>query len=153
VGSTGHIVHSGAFGARNFDTLFFMLGWDQYGLGKRCIGTRYVELLFFYPVGSPSHAVHFGASEERIVDTLFFKLRWERYRFDKKQIRTLYAKLVFSHPVGSTGNVVHSSASGARNVDALFSCSGGTGTDSIKIVLGHVTSNFCFCILWDMRVT
>jgi hypothetical protein len=80
-------------------------------------------------------------------------LGWDRYRFDKKHFRTLYAELLFSHPVGSTSNVVHSSASWARNVDVLFSCLGGTGTDSIKIVLGHVTSNFCFCILWDMQVT
>jgi hypothetical protein len=78
---------------------------------------------------------------------------WDRYGFEKKRLRILYAKLVFSHPVGYTGNVVHYSASGVRNVDALFLCSGGTGTDSIKIVLGHVTLNFCFCILWDMRVT
>jgi hypothetical protein len=62
VGSVGHIVHSGASGARNIDTLFFMLWWDQYGFDKKCIGTRYAELWFLYPVGSLSHAVHFSAS-------------------------------------------------------------------------------------------
>jgi hypothetical protein len=74
-----------------------MLGWDQYGCDKKCIATRYAELLFLYPVRSLCHGVHFGASEERIVDTIFFKLRWDRYIFDKKRFWTLYAELVFSH--------------------------------------------------------
>jgi hypothetical protein len=56
-----------------------MLGWDQYGYDKKCIGTRYVELLFLHLVASTGHVVHFGASEERIVDKLFFRLRWDRY--------------------------------------------------------------------------
>jgi hypothetical protein len=61
--------------------------------------------------------------------------------------------LFFWHPVGSSGNVVHSGASKVRNVDTLLSCSGGTGTDSTKIVLGRVTLNFCFYIRWDLHVT
>ncbi len=62
VGSAGHIVHFGASRARNVDTLFFMLRWDQYGFDKKCIGTRYAELLFLHLVGSVGHIVHFGAS-------------------------------------------------------------------------------------------
>jgi hypothetical protein len=34
-----------------------------------------------------------------------------------------------------------------------FSCSGGTGMDSIKSAKGHVTLNLSFCILWDLPVT
>jgi hypothetical protein len=58
----GHIVHSGASGARNVDTLFFMLRWDPYGFDKKCIGTHYAELLFLHPVGFVGHVVHFGVS-------------------------------------------------------------------------------------------
>jgi hypothetical protein len=73
-----------------------MLGWDQYGFDKKCIGTRYAELSFLYPVGSGSHAVHFGASEERIIETLFFKIRWDQYRFDKTLQDTLCQIFVFA---------------------------------------------------------
>jgi hypothetical protein len=34
-----------------------------------------------------------------------------------------------------------------------FSCSGRSSTDYRKNMQGHVTSNLCFCIRWDMRVT
>jgi hypothetical protein len=40
VGSTGHVVHCGASRARNVNALFFMLGWDEYGLHKKHDGTR-----------------------------------------------------------------------------------------------------------------
>jgi hypothetical protein len=73
--SAGNKVHSGASGAQNVDTLFFLLGWDQYGFEKKYIGTRYAELLFLHPVGSTGPVVPFGASGERIIDILFFKLR------------------------------------------------------------------------------
>jgi hypothetical protein len=34
-----------------------------------------------------------------------------------------------------------------------FSCSAGPGAVSIKSVSGHITSNFCLSIRWDLRVT
>jgi hypothetical protein len=39
VGSTGHVVHFGASGARNINKLFFMLEWDQYRFHKKRGGT------------------------------------------------------------------------------------------------------------------
>jgi hypothetical protein len=41
----------------------------------------------------------------------------------------------------------------AMKCDALFSGSGGTGTNSIKGTLGHVTSDLCFGIRWGLWVT
>jgi hypothetical protein len=63
VGSTGHAVHSGTFGARNINAQFFMLRWDQYRLHKKRAGTRYVELVFLHPVGCAGHVVHSVAPE------------------------------------------------------------------------------------------
>jgi hypothetical protein len=62
VRSVGHVVHSGAIGARSVDALFFMLMWDRYRFHKKRVGTRYAELVFLHPVRSADHVVHFDAS-------------------------------------------------------------------------------------------
>jgi hypothetical protein len=76
IGSAVHIVHSGASGVRNGSTLFFMLGWDQYGLDEKCAGTPCAELGFLHPVGSAGHVVDNGATGARNIDALFFLLGW-----------------------------------------------------------------------------
>jgi hypothetical protein len=74
VGSAGHIMPTGASGARNVDALFFMLGWDWYGFNKKRTGTRYTELMFLHLEGSAGHVVHSGVSGAQNVDALFFKM-------------------------------------------------------------------------------
>jgi hypothetical protein len=115
VESAGHVVHSGASGPQNVDTLFFMLVWDQYGFDITRTETRYVELVFLALEGSMVHVVHSGASRVGNVDALFFMLGWAWCGFDKKHTGTLYVELVFFflHPVASVGHLVHSGASGA----------------------------------------
>jgi hypothetical protein len=88
-----------------------MLGWDRYIFDKKRGRTRYVELVFLYPVGFAGHIMHFGASEPQNVDTLFFILMWARCGFHKKCAGARYAEIKFLHLVGSAGHVVHSGAS------------------------------------------
>jgi hypothetical protein len=59
--SAGHIVHSIASGARNVDTLFFILGWDWYRFHKIRGGTHYADLVFLHLVGSAGRVVHSDA--------------------------------------------------------------------------------------------
>jgi hypothetical protein len=102
VGSAGHLVHCIVSGTHNFDSLFFMVGWDWYGFHKKrlvlsnlcfCIrygfqkkhdGTRYTELAFLHPMGSTGHVVQCVASGARNVDALFCMLGWDEYKFHKK---------------------------------------------------------------------
>jgi hypothetical protein len=63
VGYAAHVMHFGASGARNIDTLFFMLWWDRYDFHKKRAGTRYFELAFLHLIGSVGHVVHSGAPE------------------------------------------------------------------------------------------
>jgi hypothetical protein len=69
------------------------------------------------------------------------------------RVETRYAELVFLHPVGFAGHIVHSRASVRKTLTHHFSCSGGPGAISIKSMLRHITSYWCFCIQWDQRVT
>jgi hypothetical protein len=78
---------------------------------------------------------------------------WAQCGSNKKRARTRYTELVLLHPMGSTGHVVHSGMFGAWHVDAVFLCSGEPVLDPTKSVLGHVTTNVCFHIWWDVQVT
>jgi hypothetical protein len=93
VGSTGHVVHSGACGARNIDIIFFMLRSHRFGFHKKRARTPYDELVFFHPMGSVGHVLH---SDVQNIDILFFMLDWDQHRFDKKQWDTLRRTCVFA---------------------------------------------------------
>jgi hypothetical protein len=120
VGSAGHVVHFGASGARNVNTLYFMLGWDWYRFHKKCVRTRYAELEFLHLVGPADHVVHSSASGGAKCQHTIFHAQVGLVRISQKCIGTRYAELVFLHLVGSVYHVVHSGASGVRNIDALF---------------------------------
>jgi hypothetical protein len=71
------MVHSGKYGARNIDALFFMLRWVRCSFHKRRTGTRFAEIVFLHPVGSAGHVVHSDAPVARNNDALFFVLVWD----------------------------------------------------------------------------
>jgi hypothetical protein len=73
VGSTGHVVNSGASDA-----------WTGTELTKSW--TRCAELVFLHLVESAGHVVHSGAFEARNIDTVFFVLGWDWYGFHKSAL-------------------------------------------------------------------
>jgi hypothetical protein len=58
VGSSGHVVHSVAFGMLNVDALFFLLEWDEYGFYKKRDGTHHAKLVLLHLMGYAGHVVH-----------------------------------------------------------------------------------------------
>jgi hypothetical protein len=46
----------------NVNALFFMVGWDEYGLYKKRDGTPHAKHVFLHPMGYAGHVVHCGAS-------------------------------------------------------------------------------------------
>jgi hypothetical protein len=85
LGSLGDVVHSGASEERNVDTLFFMLGWDRYGIHKNCVGTHYAELLFmdresythyFLSSGGTGTGLTKSASGH-VMPNFIFCIRWD----------------------------------------------------------------------------
>jgi hypothetical protein len=90
-----------------------------------------------------------GAKHQRTI----FLAQVDRYGFHKKHMRAAYTELVFLHPVAYVGHVLHFGASGAQNVDALYFMLEWDQCSFHKSTSGQITSNLCFCIRWDLRVT
>jgi hypothetical protein len=119
VGSTGHVVHSGASRVQNIDTLFFMLEWAGAASVKSASGHVAPNLCFCIRWDQRSRSA-FWCVRGMTRRCTIFHARVGPVRFPKKRAGTRYAKLVFLLPVGYAGHVVYTGASGARNVNALF---------------------------------
>jgi hypothetical protein len=78
-------------------------------------------------------------------------LGWDRNGFHKKQVVACYAEHVFLHLVGSTRHVEHFVRLGCETLMHYFLCLGGPNAVSIKSAPGHLLSNLCFCIRWDLQ--
>jgi hypothetical protein len=102
--SSGICRSCSAFRVQNSDALFFILGWDQCAVDKKCVGTCYAKLVFLHPVGFADHVVHSGPSGEQNVDAVFFMLEWAWCGFHKKHSGTRYAELVLFASSGICGS-------------------------------------------------
>jgi hypothetical protein len=134
--STGHVVHSGASGARNVDAIFFMLGWDRYGFDKMLARTRYTKLVFLHPVGSVGHLVHSVCPGGETSKHYISCSGGPGAVSIKSAPGTLCRTCVFA-----SGWIYES--------HGAFQCvkgSSGTGMDSLKSALAHITPDLCFCI-------
>jgi hypothetical protein len=83
----------------------------------------------------------------------YFSFSDENSSDSPKSVGTRYAEHVFLHPVGYAGNLVHSRCSGHETSTHHLSYSVGTDSNTTKSTPGHVTSNLCFHIRWDLRFT
>jgi hypothetical protein len=116
----GHALNSCVFGARNYDTLFFMLGWAQCRFRKMSTKTPNFELMFCMLCDLWVKSCILLQPGCENVDALFFMLRWDWYGFHKYCAGTCYNEIVFFHSVRLVGHVLHPGVSGARNIEALF---------------------------------
>jgi hypothetical protein len=100
--SAAHVVSPDAFGPRNIDTQCFMLGWAWSGSNKKCVGSRYAELMFLHTVRFVCHIVRSGASVAQNVNIFFSSLGGPsadpRKMCDMTLYGTHFTKLVFLHP-------------------------------------------------------
>jgi hypothetical protein len=78
-------------------------------------------------------------------------LGWDRNGFHKKLVVARYAEHVFLHLVASARHVEHFVRPGCETSMHYFLCLGGPNAVSIKSALGHLLSNLCFCIRWDLQ--
>jgi hypothetical protein len=145
-GFGGHVVHSGAPGARNVETLFFILRWNRHEIHKKRVRTSYAKTEFLHPVGIVGHIVHKGASEFRNIDALFSCLSGTNTDSTNSALGHITSNLCFFNRCNLWVTYCILVCPGRETMTHYFSCSGGPDAYSIKCTPGHLTLNSCFCI-------
>jgi hypothetical protein len=113
-----------------------MLRWDRNGFRKKCTGTRYTEFEFLHLVGSTSDVVHSSAFRACNVNKLFFMLGSNRTDLTKSAPGHVTLNLCFCIWWDLRVTWFIPVSPGRETSTHYFSCSGGTGTNFTKKLVG-----------------
>jgi hypothetical protein len=149
----GHVVHSGAFGVRNVDALFFLLTWALCRFYKLCTRTPNSKLLFLHPVGSVGQIVPSVATKPQKCGRTIFPGRVGLVRVPQIACwDTLHQNCVFAPGVICWSRSAFWCIHGAKRRRTLFRACVGPCCFHKKRAMTHYAKPV-FSIRRDLRVT
>jgi hypothetical protein len=131
-----------------------MLGWDRYGFNNKRVGTRYVELVFLYPMGSAGHVVHSGASERVKHRHTIFHAQVGPVQFSEKTHRdTLRRTCIFAFDGICGSHSAFRSVWGTKRPRTIFHGRLSPVRFTEKVCRDTLCRTYVFCVRRDLRAT